>query len=48
MGPSFIFFYHLFEMGHINRVVWYFEEGGVLCGTLKRVIWYFEDGGVVL
>ena len=37
----------------LNRVVWYFEEGGVVlyrgwCGTLKRVMWYFEEGGVVL
>ena len=36
-----------------SKVVWYFEEGGVLlwrgwCGTLKRVVWYFEDGCVVL
>ena len=42
-----------------KRVVWYFEEGGVVlwrcwcgtlkrwCGTLKWVVWYFE-GGVLL
>ena len=39
--------------GTLKRVVWYFEEGGVVhwsgwyC-TLKRVMWYFEEGGVVL
>ena len=36
--------------GILKRVVWYFEEGGVLwrgwCATLKRVVWYFEEGGV--
>ena len=36
----------------MKRVVWYFEEGGVVicrmwCGTLKRVVWYFEEGFVV-
>ena len=36
-----------------KRVVWYFEEGGVVLwrgwsGTLKRVVRYFEEGGVVL
>ena len=35
-----------------KRVVWYFEEGGVVLwrgcyGTLKRVMWYFEEGGMV-
>ena len=39
--------------GSSKRVLWYFEEGGVVrrrgcCGTLKRVLWYFEEGGVVL
>ena len=37
--------------GTFNRVMWYFEEGGVvlsmgLCGTLKRVVRYFEEEGV--
>ena len=39
--------------GTLKRVVWYFEEGGVvlwigLHGTLKRVVWYFEEGCMVL
>ena len=39
--------------GTLKRVVWYFEEGGVVlwrgwCGTLKRVVRYFEEGGVVI
>ena len=38
--------------GTLKRLVWYFEEGGVVllrgwCGTLKRVVWYFEEGCVV-
>ena len=38
---------------NFNRVVWYFEEGGVVlwrgrCGTLKRAVWYFEEDGLVL
>ena len=40
----------------MKRVVWYFEDDGVVleggvrgwCGTMKRFVWYFEDGGVVL
>ena len=37
----------------LKRVVWYFEEGGmVLCkwwyGTLKRVVWCFEEGDMSL
>ena len=39
--------------GTLKRVVWYFEEGGMVLlrgwyGTLKRVVWYFEEGGMVL
>ena len=39
--------------GTLKRMVWYFEEGGVVlwrgwCGSLKRVVLYFEDGGVEL
>ena len=50
-----IFFFVLWRRwyGTLKRVVWYFEEGGVVlwrgrCGTLKRAVWYFEEGGVVL
>ena len=36
--------------GTLKRVVWYFEDGGVIlwrrwCDTLKRVVWNFEEGG---
>ena len=36
--------------GTLKRVVWYFEDGGVVIwrGLLKRVAWYFKEGGVVL
>ena len=39
--------------GTLKRVVWYFEEGGVVlrrrwCGTLKDVVLFFEVGGVTL
>ena len=39
--------------GTVKRVVWYFEEVGVVlrrgrCGTVKMVVWYFEEVGVVL
>ena len=48
-----LFNWILFLRFILQRVVWYFAEGGVvlwrgLCGTLKRVAWYFDEGGVVL
>ena len=41
------------EVYTLKRVVWYFEEGGMVLlsgwyGTFKWVVWYYEERGMVL